>query len=71
MMTPIKQTKRTRKKPIEITRDQFHALVKKAAQPLGKASESGSASAETSESHRSDGCSEKNTRSRKTGDIGD
>lgn len=42
-----------------ITREQFHALVKKAAQPI--VNESGSASAETSESHPSDDCNGKNT----------
>jgi hypothetical protein len=49
-----------RAKP-DITRDQFHALVKKAAQPVKDTSEFGSASLETSESHRSDDYSEKNT----------
>ncbi len=44
-----------------ITRDQFHALVRKAAQPIKKTSESDLALDETSESHRSDDYSETNT----------
>ncbi len=46
-----------RKGRIDITRDQFHALVKKAAQPV----KSDSASDETSESHPSDDYTETNT----------
>ncbi len=45
----------------DITRDQFHALVRKAAQPIKKASEPDLASTETSESRRSDDYSGKNT----------
>ena len=44
-----------------ITRDQFHTLVRKAAQPIKKPSESDVASTETSEPHPSDDYSEKNT----------
>ena len=45
----------------DITRDQFHALVREAAQPIKKASESDLASTETSESRHSDDYTEKNT----------
>lgn len=44
-----------------ITREKFHALVRKAAQPIKKANESVSASTETSESRRSDDYTGKNT----------
>ena len=45
-----------------ITRADFHALVKKAAQPI----KSDSTSSETLESHPSDDYTEKNTHSHKT-----
>lgn len=44
----------------DITRDKFHVLVKKSAQPL-KANVFGSASHGTSELHRLDDCNGKNT----------
>jgi hypothetical protein len=53
-------TKQHRDKP-SITREQFHALVRKSAQPIKKASESDLASDETSESRLSDDYSGKNT----------
>ena len=46
---------------LDITRDQFHALVRKAAQPIKKSSESDVALAETSESRHSDDCNGTNT----------
>ena len=77
MDTPIEKTKRIagRKGKVDmkvgtikhrgtksdITREQFHALVRKSAQPIKKASEPDLASGETSESHPSDDYSEKNT----------
>ena len=68
MEKKAKTQKQTRKldkiKPsidLGITRDEFHALVRKAAQPV-KPSESDSTSTETSESRPADDCSGKNTR---------
>jgi len=53
----------------KITKDQFLAILSKAAQPVKDWRQSDSASGQTSESRLSDGCVEKRTRSGKTGDI--
>ena len=52
-----------------ITKEQFLAILHKAAQPIKGWQQSDSASGQTSETGHADGCDEKHTRSDKTGDI--
>ena len=44
-----------------ISRTQFHALIKKASQPVSREAQSDSSKSQTSESHLSDGCNETGT----------
>jgi len=53
----------------KVTRDQFHALIKKASQPIKESTVSDSGHSQTSAVDRSDGCNETRTHSDKTGDI--
>jgi len=52
-----------------ITHGQFHSLIKKAAQPIEKPTESDAGQSQTSAEGHSDGCNETHTHSDKTGDI--
>ena len=66
-------TKKVGKKPVTqehppLTRAEFLALLRRAAQPLKKvAGELVPSSGQTSESHRPDGCTETHTHQGKTG----
>lgn len=62
----MKQKQETKRK---ISHDQFHSLVKKAAQPVNKPTVSDAVQSQTSAEYRSDGCNETRTHSDKIGDI--
>jgi hypothetical protein len=61
--------KKHKSNPHNISRDQFHALIKKAAQPVQKSTVSDSEHSQTSAEGHSGGCNETHTHSDKIGDI--